>query len=140
MNIRKIALLTLAVSALALLFATGLHAKGEKEEVTKTAETTAAQPGFPSEFESSKNWNKVADSLKQAYLDAKKAGFPEGKVLCFVRARDQLHEGDRAFLNSNGFVVQIISGRLARGFVELKNLPNITKLFFVQKISMGKDQ
>lgn len=142
MNMKGATILVLVPFAAALLFAAGSPAK-EKEtkgEASKAAETKGTQSGVPGEFASSKDWGKVGESLKKAYLDAKKAGFSGGKVRCFVLSRDPIRPGDRAFLNSNGFVVQIVAGRTARGTMDLKNLPYVTKLFFVQKISMGKEQ
>jgi hypothetical protein len=142
MNIKKTVVSMFVLSLATLLFPLTSPAKVNvaKGEAPKAAETMAVQSDFPEEFASKKDWDKVGESMKEAYLDAKKAGFPGGKVRCFVLSRDPIRPGDRAFLNSNGFVVQIVAGRTARGTMDLKNLPYVTKLFFVQKISMPKGQ
>ncbi len=111
-----------------------------KADEAKADEAKADEAASQDDFTQSKKWNKLGDSLKQAYLTAKTAGFPEQRLRCFVRTRDPINPGDRSFLNSKGFNVQIVSGRSARGTLEPKNLPYIAELYFVQKISMAKKQ
>lgn len=132
--------LSILLIALFLVSAGASQAADKEERVEKADQARSAEVDKPDDFQQSKDWNKLGDSLKQAYLKAKAAGFPEQRLLCFVRTRDPINPGDRSFLNSKGFNVQIVSGRSARGTLDPKNLPYITKLYFVQKISMGKNQ
>jgi len=131
-----------AALAVTLLCAAGAVAKGVvgKDDVAQAAPSETAPVKEGNDFTKGKEWNKVGDSLKQAYLDAKKAGFPEQRLLCFIRSRDPIGTGDRSFLTSKGFIVQMVSGRTARGMMDPKDLPAVAGLYFVQKITMGKGQ
>jgi len=132
--------LSVFLAALLLLSAGSSLAAEKVEGVQKAAESKSGQPAKADDFEKSKDWNKLGDSLKQAYTSAKAEGFPSQRLLCFVRTRDPIGPGDQSFLNSKGFNVQIVSGRSARGTLDPKNLPYIAELYFVQKISMAKEQ
>lgn len=90
-------------------------------------------------FTQSKAWAKVGANLQQAYLAAEKTGFPGNERLtCFVKANENILEGDQSFLTSNGFIVQIASGFTARGQMDLKSLPAVANLPFVQRIDIVK--
>jgi hypothetical protein len=132
--------LSIVMVALFLAGAVSSQAADKEERTANADEAKSAEVAQSDNFTQTKEWNKLADSLKQAYLSAKAAGFPDQRLLCFVRTRDPIDDGDRAFLNSKGFNVQIVSGRSTRGTLEPKNLPYIAKLYFVQRISMGKKQ
>ncbi len=142
MNPSKAIISISAALAIACLFAGTAFAKGVvgKEDVAQASQAEASPVSEGDDFTKSKDWNKVGDSLRQAYIDARGAGFPEQRLLCFIRSRDPIDTGDKSFLTSKGFIVQIVSGRTARGMMDPKNLPYVAGLYFVQKITMGKDQ
>ena len=128
----KKAYITVIVVLFVACGAMAIHAqkKGSPEAAPK-----AQQGSSSNEFTQSKAWNKVGANLQQAYLAALKAGFPDqGRLTCFVKANEQIMDGDQSFLTSNGFVVQMASGFTARGQMAPKDLPSVANLPFVQKI------
>ena len=132
--------ISILIVALLVVCAGASQAADKEERTEKADKARSAEVAQADDFTQTKEWNKLSDSLQKAYLNAKAAGFPEKRLLCFVRTRDPINSGDQSFLNSKGFNVQIVSGRSARGTLEPKNLPYIAKLYFVQRISMGKKQ
>jgi hypothetical protein len=133
----------ICIVMLVALFATGLASASSAKDAVKTAEKPAAasaETGATSnEFTQSKAWNKVGANLQQAYLAALATNFAsDERLTCFVKANEQLMDGDQSFLTSNGFVVQMASGFTARGQMAMKNLPSVANLPFVQKIDTGK--
>jgi hypothetical protein len=132
--------LSVLLIALFLLSAGAAGAADKDARIEKADKARGAEVDKTDAFQQSKDWKKLGDSLKQAYISARAAGFPKQRIRCFVLSRDPINPGDRSFLNSKGFNVQIVSGRTARGTLDPKDLPDITQLFFVQKISMAKEQ
>jgi len=92
----------------------------------------------PSEFAQSKEWNKVGPRLQALWLSALKENFSsQEKVRCFVRVRAPYSRGDKSFLISSGFSVQLFSGTIARGRMNIKDLPNVASLPFVESIKLA---
>jgi hypothetical protein len=91
-----------------------------------------------SSFETSKAWNKLGDSLKTAWLDAKKAGDMSRRFDCFVRVRAPADRGDESFLLDKGYVVRLFSGSVATGHMKAGDLPDVAGLDFVDSINLAK--
>lgn len=127
---------SIALTACALLLGSAQAATTTPtEKAPKTSAKAQATPASSNSFTESPAWSKVGTNLQQAYLAAEKTGFSgKERLTCFVKANENIMDGDQSFLTSNGFVVQMVSGFTARGQMELKNLPAVAGLPFVQRI------
>jgi hypothetical protein len=120
-----------AVSFLILLFYASIPPCG-------TVWAQSPTPFNVEEFQQSKEWKKVEPRLQEIWLSAVKDNFPDQPgLLCFVRVRAPFDLGDRSFLISRGFSVQVVAGTIARGRLDIKDLPNIASLPFVESIKLA---
>lgn len=133
MKFGTVFILTLTLS----LLAGGIYAKGKAKQV-KTQVPEAASVSEIADFKNSKAWNKVDDSLKDAWINAINTGNRDLKLECFVRVEPPADEGDQSFLISNGFIVQMFAGNIGRGHMKAGDLRSVAELPFVQKVSLAK--
>lgn len=122
----------------ALFLSTGGIKAEEKAKQTKPQKQESVSTGEIESFKNSKAWNKVDDSLQTAWINAMSQGNGDMKLECFVRVEPPADEGDRSFLISNGFIVQVFAGNIARGRMKAKDLKSVAELPFVQKVSLAK--
>lgn len=90
------------------------------------------------DFQQTKEWKKLSEPLKQAWLDAVKNSNLTKKFKCFVGVQVPFDAGDRAFLEGAGLNFFMEAGAVVRGDAEAKSIPDIAKLPFVKFIKLAE--
>lgn len=79
-------------------------------------------------FETTKSFSKLDASLQKIWTDAKVSNNFDQRIDCFVRGEQNFDRGDKSFLISAGYNVRMISGPIATGYMNLKDLPDVANL------------
>jgi hypothetical protein len=90
------------------------------------------------DFPSSREWKKLDSVLQNGWTQAKAGGTMDARVDCFVRVDPPADPGDRAFLETHGFVVRTFAGLIASGHTTYDSLQGIANLDFVQGVRAAK--
>jgi len=90
------------------------------------------------DFVNSREWNKVSPTIQQMWKEAGKTGDFSQKIECFVVVQSSGSDGDQDILFGAGYATQVFTGNVARGHMQLKNLPRVAQLPFVRVINLAK--
>lgn len=125
--IRKVIITMIVCIFVVGIGVSALHAQNDKSKATD--EITA--------FQNSREWGKLGPRIKEVWGNAMKSGNTDLKLECFVRVRYPPDQGDESFLISNGFIVQVFAGSIARGHMKASALPDVARQWFVDSIKLS---
>jgi hypothetical protein len=98
----------------------------------------SSKAGEEADFTKSNAWNKVGSSLQELWQSAQKSGRLNQKVECFLVTSSPVAAEDRDLLFGIGYYAQVVTGSIARGHMNLSDLPKVAESQLVRKIKLAK--
>ena len=120
-----------------LLMISGAYVAATTPVSPRSAHAFARAPEKGAEFEGSPAWQKLDLRMREAWLDAHKKGRRKKRLECLLKTKARVSADERSLLEGAGFAPRSVIGDIITGNVQVRYVPAVAGLEFVQAMELA---
>jgi hypothetical protein len=103
----------------------------------RDAQAFARAPEKEASFEGSPEWQKLDLRMREAWREAQEKGRRKKQLECLIKTKKRVSKDERSLLEVAGFAPRSVIGTIITGSVQVRHVPQVAGLDFVEAMELA---